>query len=134
MIHLMIVLCVVFAPLFLQSQPEVPKLTADLLFSLTGMILSAAAYIIPPFRRFQERLGEWTPLFMAGSLLIVAICYQAVWCEFSLDCVVSNWQSVVLIWGTAFAVNSGFYSAKIKPAKKAERLASSSENPEINNE
>lgn len=100
------------------SPVEIPKLTADLLFSVTGVALSVLAYVIPPFRRFQERLGEWTPAFMAGALFVVAVLYQAVWCQYDLNCVVANWQWILIIWGMAFGTNAGAYKALIKPAKK----------------
>lgn len=102
---------------------QVPKLTADILFSLTGSALSILAFVIPPFRRFQERLGEWTPAFMAGSLFAVAVLYQTVWCAYDMACVVTNWQAILLIWGTSFATNSGAYKALIKPAKLREQAA-----------
>jgi hypothetical protein len=105
------------------SPAPVPKLTADLLFSVTGAGLSILAFVIPPFRRFQERLGEWTPAFMAGSLLVVAIGYQTVWCGYDMACVIANWQSILLIWGTSFATNAGAYKALVKPAKLREEAA-----------
>lgn len=105
------------------SDTQVPKLTADLLFSLTGSALSILAFVIPPFRRFQERLGEWTPAFMAGALLVVAIIYQAVWCQYDLSCIVANWQGILLVWGTSFATNAGTYKALVKPAKNREQQA-----------
>jgi hypothetical protein len=100
------------------EKPEIPKLTADLLITVTGAALSILAYIIPPFKRFQMRLGEWTPAFMAGCLFAVAVVYQAAWCAYDMACVLANWQTVLLIWGTAFGINSGMYSAAIKPAKE----------------
>jgi hypothetical protein len=119
-----VLLAIPFSVAFAQSgepngQAEgIPKLTADLLVTVTGAVLSILAYIIPPFKRLQMRMGEWTPAFMAGCLLITALVYQTLWCAYDMACVVANWQSVLLIWGTAFGVNSGMYSAAIKPAKE----------------
>jgi hypothetical protein len=101
---------------------QVPKLTTDILVTVAGVVLSLLAYVVPPFRRFQERLGEWTPAFMAGTLLVVAVGYQFLYCLYSLECVLANWQTIVLIWGTAFATNSGFYSAVIKQKKATAKM------------
>jgi hypothetical protein len=108
-------------PLFQAVPIEVPKLTADLLVTVTGVFLSALAYIIPPFRRWQEKLGEWTPLVMALALLGCAVVYQAAWCNWVWGCVLVNWQGTLLIAGTAFGLNAGMFSTTIKPAKKREK-------------
>jgi hypothetical protein len=130
MIHLVIFTIVLALTVVIQAAtpPEFPKLTADILVSLTGAALSILAYIIPPFRRFQAKLGEWTPAFMAGALLLVATGYQAVWCQYNTTCVVANWQGIVLVWGTAFAANSGIYSAFIKKPKAEEKAKLSAGN------
>jgi len=119
MIHVLIFSIIIAVTVLIQAvtPPEFPKLTADLLVSLTGAALSILAYIIPPFRRFQAKLGEWTPAFMAGCLLLVAVGYQSVWCQYDPACVVANWQGIVSVWGMAFAANSGIYSAFIKKPK-----------------
>lgn len=120
-----LLLAIPFSAVQAQAGPEegqgLNKLTADLLVTLTGSALSILAYVIPPFKRIQARMGDWTPAFMAGSLLVVAVVYELIWCGYSLECVLTNWQTVLLIWGTAFATNSGMYSAAIKPAKENAR-------------
>lgn len=110
----------------MQAGPEpitVPKLTADLLFTLTGSILSILAWVIPPFRRWQQSLGEWTPAFMAGALLALAVGYQFVWCGYSAACLLSNWQGTILIWGTCVATNFAAYKGIVKPEKEKLKAA-----------
>jgi hypothetical protein len=96
---------------------ELPKLSADLLITLTGAALSILAYVIPPIRRLQERAGEWTPAYMAGALLVVAVVYQFIQCSYVFFCLAANLQPVVMIWLGAVATNFGAYKAVIKPAK-----------------
>jgi hypothetical protein len=75
------------------------KLTVDLLVSLTGAALSLLAYLIPPFRRWQEeQLGEWTPAFMAGVLLVVAAVYTGAWCAWLWACIEPEIGSLLLVW------------------------------------
>ncbi len=102
------------------NNPEpinIPKLTADLLFSLAGAAVSILAWVIPPFRRGQQSLGDWTPAFMIGVLGVLAVGYQFVWCQYNLLCLRDGWQTTVLIWGTCVAANYATYKGYVKPAK-----------------
>jgi hypothetical protein len=102
-----------------QSEPfELPKLTVDLLMTLTGSILSVVCYLIPPVQRWlSTKLGEWTPLFMAGVLLAVAVGYQFVACMWLWACLLLNWQAVLMVWIGAVGTNFAAYKAIVKPAK-----------------
>jgi len=94
------------------------KLTSDLLMSLTGAALSLLAYLIPPFRRFQESLGEWTPAFMAGVLLAGSLLYSAAWCAWDWSCFVANIGSTLLVWLSALGTNYAAYKGIVKPVKE----------------
>lgn len=114
---------VLLALALFQASPGLDKLNADLLISLTGVVLSYLGLIIPPFRKWLEGLGDWTPAFMAGFLLAVAVVYQFVWCGWGVACFLANWQSVVMIWVMAFGMNQGFYKAAVKPVKDLQEKA-----------
>lgn len=97
--------------------------TADVLIALTGLILSLGAFYVPVFRRWQESLGEWTPLFMAVVLLIVSIGRLLWVCQLQAACIQANWLQALLVFLAALGANQGTYLAAVKPVKRAEARA-----------
>ena len=95
------------------------KLTSDLLVSLSGLVLSLACWYVPALRRWLETMGDYKPMFMALTLLLVTVVYTAVWCHLALECMKLNIGAALLVWLGALGANQGAYLAVVKPAKKA---------------
>ena len=81
------------------------------------MVLSLACWYIPALRRWLGSMGDYKPMFMALTLLLVTVVYTAVWCHLALECMRLNIGAALLVWLGALGANQGTYLAVVKPQK-----------------
>jgi hypothetical protein len=99
-----------------------PIWTVAMLLGALGLFLSLAQWLIPPFKKFQQSLGDWTPLFSVGVLLLLSIGALLVNCQFAWACIVLNWLSYWTVFTSGVVTYYGSYHAFIKPAKTIQTL------------
>lgn len=94
------------------------KLTADMLVSLSGIVVSLLAFYFPPFKKLMSTLGEYKFTFLAGILLFTSVVYSYVWCNFNIECFSNNLLSTIFVWFSSLGLNQGTYQIHVKKEKE----------------
>lgn len=99
-----------------------PLWTVDILLGALGIALSLAQWLIPPFKQFQQKLGDWTPLFSVSVLLILSGGALLINCQLAWACIVLNWGMYWQVFTSGVFTYYGSFHAFIKPAKTIQGL------------
>ena len=86
--------------------------------AMLGYGLSLIFTLIPPLQEWFDSLKGWRPLIMFLATGAITVVWLGLDCQWSVQCMTSNWLQAALIWISAFASNQGGHLMLTKPVQK----------------